>query len=98
MLGSVFGSLTSPAAISPSTTSILHLSLGPLDLNLLGLNVHLDNCSGHEITVDVTAQTGPGNLPGNLVSALAHLLDSNTTNPAVLSRLQQILTEIQSLG
>jgi len=35
--------------------NVLHLELGPLDLNLLGLNVHLDNCSGGPVTVDINS-------------------------------------------
>jgi hypothetical protein len=49
---------------------ILHLELGPIDLNLLGLVVHVD-----QIVVDITAQPGPGNLLGNLLCAIAGLLD-----------------------
>ena len=52
---------------------ILHLTLGTLDLNLLGLQVHLN-----QVVLDITAQSGPGNLLGNLLCAVAHLLD----NPA----------------
>ena len=52
---------------------ILHLTLGPLDLNVLGLQVHLN-----QVVLDITAQSGPGNLLGNLLCAVAHLLD----NPA----------------
>lgn len=37
---------------------ILHLELGPLDLNLLGLRVELDNCANGPVVVDITAQTG----------------------------------------
>ena len=49
---------------------ILHLELGPIDLNLLGLVVHVDR-----IVVDISAQPGPGNLLGNLLCAIAGLLD-----------------------
>jgi hypothetical protein len=58
-----------PVAASGSCP-ILHLTLGPLDLNLLGLQVHLDR-----VVLDITAQSGPGNLLGNLLCAVAHLLD-----------------------
>ena len=44
--------------------------LGPLDLNLLGLEVHLD-----PVVLDIVAQPGPGNLLGNLLCAVAGLLD-----------------------
>ena len=59
--------------VSPSgTCQILHLTLGPLDLNLLGLMVHLN-----QVVLDVTAQSGPGNLLGNLLCGIANLLNSN---------------------
>ena len=32
-------------------TDILNLSLGPVDLNLLGLDVQLDDCEGGPVTV-----------------------------------------------
>jgi hypothetical protein len=51
----------------------LHLTLGPLDLNLLGLQVHLN-----QVVLDVTAVPGAGNLLGNLLCAVANLLN----NPA----------------
>jgi hypothetical protein len=54
------------------TCQILHLELGPVDLNVLGLMVHLDR-----VVLDITAQSGPGNLLGNLLCAVAHLLDNN---------------------
>ena len=49
---------------------ILDLTLGPLDLNLLGLMVHLD-----QVHLNITAQRGPGNLLGNLLCGLAGALD-----------------------
>ncbi len=49
---------------------ILNLVLGPLDLNILGLEVHLDT-----VVLDIVAQPGPGNLLGNLLCAVAGLLD-----------------------
>ncbi|HEY6226144.1 MAG TPA: hypothetical protein VI282_03370, partial [Verrucomicrobiae bacterium] len=50
--------------------SILHLELGPLDLNLLGLEVMLDDCNDGPVVVDITAETGKGNLLGNLLCGL----------------------------
>ena len=41
-----------------------------MNLNLLGLKVHLNR-----VHLNITAQTGPGNLVGNLLCAVAHLLD-----------------------
>jgi hypothetical protein len=73
-----------PALVS--TCDILHLTLGPLDLNLLGLVVHLDR-----IKLDITAQPGPGNLLGNLLCAIAGLLDGS----APLSSLAALLRAIR---
>jgi hypothetical protein len=79
------------ASPSPLANDILHLSLGPVNLNLLGLNVNLDNCAGGPITVDVIANTGPGDLLGNLVSDASHLFDNVGNLPTALSqRLDQI--------
>jgi hypothetical protein len=54
---------------------ILNLRLAPIDLRLLGLIVHLDNCSNGPVTVDITARPGQGRLLGNLLCGLAGLLD-----------------------
>jgi len=72
--------VTAPGAIagvSGPHCDILNLSLGPVDLNLLGLEVHLDNCHNGPVTVDVTAVPGAGNLLGNLLCSLSHALDNN---------------------
>lgn len=74
-----------PAASSGDCT-ILHLVLGPLDLNLLGLMVHLD-----QVTLDISAQPGPGNLLGNLLCAVANLLNGNGN---ALGRLANLLNQI----
>jgi hypothetical protein len=49
---------------------ILNLVLGPLDLNLLGLHVTLNR-----VVLHIEAIPGPGNLLGNLLCAVAGLLD-----------------------
>jgi hypothetical protein len=49
---------------------ILDLVLGPLDLDLLGLVVSLN-----QVELNITAVPGPGNLLGNLLCAVAGLLD-----------------------
>ena len=75
---------TVAAAAAAASCQILHLTLGPLDLNLLGLVVHLDR-----VVLDITAQPGPGNLLGNLLCAVAGLLDGSGINglAALLNRL-----------
>ena len=55
------------------TCPILDLMLGPIDLNVLGLVIHLDR-----VVLDITAEQGPGNLLGNLLCAVAGLLDPPT--------------------
>lgn len=70
---------------------ILHLTLGPLDLNLLGLVVHLDR-----VVLDITAESGAGNLLGNLLCAVAGLLDPG---PGPLGQIVGLLNQIlQILG
>ena len=49
---------------------ILDLSLGPVDLTLLGLNVHLDNCDDGPVEVCISATAGEG-LLGDLLCGLA---------------------------
>ena len=76
-------------ASAAATCSILRLVLGPLDLNLLGLKVHLDR-----VVLDITAQSGSGNLLGNLLCAVAHLLDNTSPTLADLLRLSNLLNRI----
>jgi hypothetical protein len=78
--------ITLPVGSISATCEILHLELGPLDLNLLGLMVHLD-----KVVLDITAQSGPGNLLGNLLCAIAHLLDSSASGQGLASLLNQLL-------
>jgi hypothetical protein len=83
-----------PVALDPpASCQILHLDLGPLDLTLLGLHVHLN-----EVVLDITAQSGPGNLLGNLLCAVAHLLDGTGGATAGLTALlNQILAALGGL-
>lgn len=54
------------------TCQILDLVLGPLHLDLLGLVIDLS-----KVTLHITAQQGSGKLLGNLLCAIAHLLDGS---------------------
>jgi hypothetical protein len=67
---------------------ILHLELGPVDLDLLGLQVHLD-----QVVLDITAQSGSGNLLGNLLCAVANLLNNNPLG-SILADLTDLLNQI----
>lgn len=73
------------AAPRAGDCAVLHLNLGPLDLNLLGLKVHLD-----KVVLNIDAAPGAGNLLGNLLCAVAGLLD----NTGVLTQVKQILNSI----
>jgi hypothetical protein len=68
------------------TCQILHLELGPLDLDLLGLVIHLDR-----VVLDITAESGPGNLLGNLLCGIAGLLDGNAPLSAIARLLNQLI-------
>jgi hypothetical protein len=70
----------------PTACPILHLDLGPLDLNLLGLRVQLN-----EVVLDVTAVPGPGNLLGNLLCAVAGLLDGVNVGEVLGNLLQSLI-------
>lgn len=83
VVGSALTTVAVPTQVGTSTCDILHLDLGPIALDLLGLKVDLSR-----VVLDITAQTGAGNLLGNLLCAVAGLLD----NPNGLSQLlNQIL-------
>ena len=98
--GTLTGNLTSQGVTTPiaptpivlavvsgtGSCQILDLVLGPLDLNLLGLAVHLDT-----VHLNITAIPGPGNLVGNLLCAVAGLLDSNNIGTALANLLNRIL-------
>ena len=83
---SVARTVSLPAAIGQATCDILHLDLGPLDLNILGLQIDLSR-----IVLDITAQTGAGNLLGNLLCAVTGLLDNPSGLADLLNRILAIL-------
>jgi len=104
LLNGVLGNLTAPtslAGVSQSAAApavnILNLSLGPVDLNLLGLAVHVDNCANGPVTVAITAQPGPGNLLGNLLGGLGNLLNSNANQQGILSNLANVSDQILTM-
>jgi len=105
-IGNVAGTLTNTVTGATQTVSrnavvplqvtgtceILHLELGPLDLDLLGLVVHLD-----QVVLDITAEQGPGNLLGNLLCAVAGLLDNGGPLQGIAQLLNQILAILGGL-
>lgn len=79
-------------ALAPQAScQILDLVLGPLDLDLLGLVVHLDT-----VHLNITAESGPGNLLGNLLCAVAGLLDGPTGGGIgnILNQIVGLLNQI----
>jgi|FLYN01.1.fsa_nt_gi hypothetical protein len=64
---------------------ILFLDIGPIFLDLLGLQVDLS-----QITLDIDAVPGPGNLLGNLLCAVAGLLDNGGPLNGILALLDRI--------
>ena len=94
--GNVVRTLTDAAFSAPaelvrahhSRCDILFLQLGPLDLDLLGLVLDLS-----QITLDLDAVSGAGNLLGNLLCGLVGLLDG----VAVLGLITDLLDRINDL-
>lgn len=92
-LGGAAPTRAATAAATAASCQILHLDLGPLDLNLLGLAVHLD-----EVVLDITAVPGAGNLLGNLLCGVANLLNGfnlgNILGTALANTLTTLLNNI----
>jgi hypothetical protein len=103
LVGSLTGTYTSPTGATSDVTNqaislpvtgaaadpctILDLTLGPLHLDLLGLVVDLS-----PVHLQITAQQGSGTLLGNLLCAVAGLLDNTGTGG--LSGLLQSITNL----
>ena len=92
-LGSVSRTVSLPVDPSattadPPSCNILNLVLGPLNLNLLGLVVTLN-----QVNLNITAVPGAGALLGNLLCDVANLANSGGS----LSEISTLLNEILSL-
>jgi len=77
-----------PLALNGSCP-ILNLTLGPLDLNLLGLTIHLN-----QVVLNIVAVPGDGNLLGNLLCAVANLLNAGGPLQTLLNNLVTALNAI----
>ena len=80
--------LSGRVAANAAACDILNLVLGPLDLNVLGLEIHLQR-----VVLDIVAVAGAGNLLGNLLCAVAGLLDGGPL-AGLLGQLQTLLNQI----
>jgi len=76
-------------ATSQATCEILNLVLGPLDLNLLGLRVQLN-----QVILHITGVTGAGNLLGNLLCAIAGVLNPVSSLSQLLDLLNNVLRSL----
>ena len=74
------------------TCPILHLVLGPLNLNLLGLTVSLN-----QVVLDITAVPGAGNLLGNLLCSVSNLLNGTGTSGLSSGELSGLLNIVNQL-
>lgn len=73
--------------VTPAGCAILTLDLGPLHLDLLGLVIDLA-----PVHLNITAVPGAGNLLGNLLCAIVHLLDHNGPLTGLSALLNRLLT------
>lgn len=86
------GGAAGMAMAAGSGCNILNLVLGPLDLNVLGLEIHLD-----QVVLDIIAQPGAGNLLGNLLCQVAGLLDGTSLGGILGDALTQIVGILNNL-
>lgn len=91
---SVNGTATGPASSNRSaaaaalTCNVLNLVLGPLDLNILGLQIHLD-----KVVLNITANP-LGGLLGQLLCAIANLLNGGLAGIGGLLGLAALLNAL----
>jgi hypothetical protein len=78
--------------VANNVCEILFLELGPLELDLLGLQVFLD-----QVTLEIVAEPGPGNLLGNLLCAVVHLLDDGFSLNIIADLLNVIIDILNDL-
>ncbi|MFL5460964.1 MAG: hypothetical protein ACJ8A6_03175 [Gemmatimonadales bacterium] len=84
--------LTRSGAPTQPTCQILNLDIGEIHLNVLGLDIVLA-----PVHLDITGQTGQGRLLGNLLCALAGLLDPGPVLGGLLTALQNLLNQINAI-
>ncbi|HEY6959628.1 MAG TPA: hypothetical protein VI814_12455 [Candidatus Limnocylindria bacterium] len=80
---------SAPVTSVSGSCQILQLDIGAIHLDLLGLVVDLS-----PIHLNITAQQGSGNLLGNLLCAVAHLLDNTGATGGALAGLTNLLNQI----
>jgi hypothetical protein len=83
---STFEAILAGTGTANAACNILTLDVGAIHLDLLGLVI--DTAPIH---LTITAQPGAGNLLGNLLCGVAHLLDTNASNNALANFLNRII-------
>jgi len=89
--GATTGGAKANATNQVLACQVLDLVLGPLNLNLLGLVVTLN-----QVHLNITAVPGAGNLLGNLLCAVAGLLNGGGLS-GVLGQIASLLNQILAL-
>jgi len=104
ILGSALGGALANAkpthgndSVCTGQCDILDLSLGPVDLSLLGLNVSLDNCANGPVQVCVSASRGEG-LLGDLLCGLSGRPHSNFSLQDITRLLDTATTLLDAAG
>jgi len=91
--GTVLQTITGQAVAAPlqvtGTCTILNLVLGPLHLDVLGLVIDLN-----QVVLTITAVAGAGNLLGNLLCAVANLLNGGGALSNLLQSVADLLNQI----
>jgi hypothetical protein len=87
---------TTGTAQAAQTCTVLHLVLGPINLNLLGLHVTLGGGlqANQPIVLDITAEQG-GGLLGDLLCGLTNSLSGQLSQ--LSGQLQQLATTLNGL-
>lgn len=89
----VLGTFTTAGVAVPlqatGSCQILTLDIGAIHLDLLGLVVDLA-----PIHLNITAQSGPGNLLGNLLCSVANLLNNNGPLQGIANLLNNLLRNL----
>jgi hypothetical protein len=86
---SIAATFTAPVSQQQVSCSILNLVLGPIHLDLLGLVIDTN-----QIMVNITAVPGAGNLLGNLLCAVAGLIDGGGNLRRIANLLNDILAAL----
>lgn len=84
--------VTAPVMSAAGSCNILNLTLGPLNLNVSGLVVTLN-----QVNLNIVAVPGAGNLLGNLLCDVAGLLNGGGALSAIVADLNNILGILSTL-